>query len=205
MATIQSKYGRRFDEEFKREVAAPARRPGAKREPVARDPGVSAFSVARWKERDGSAPAAAAASAAGVGVAGAGTAPPHPGARERGPARAEDDPKRSRRPLLRAPAVKRGVIKALAGPPPVRKLCRTLGVARNAYYAAHKQAQRPRAPERTCAWENLFDHQFHLALARHACPMNPNSSAAAPPTSARLLSRDSVLRCIRMPSTPTTI
>ena len=51
MATTQSKYGRRFDEEFKREVAALASKPGAQQEQVARDLGVSAFSVARWKKR----------------------------------------------------------------------------------------------------------------------------------------------------------
>ena len=37
------------------------------------------------------------------------------------------------------------MIKQLAGQHPVRKLCRTLGVARSAYYAAQKKAQRPRA------------------------------------------------------------
>ena len=65
MATTQSKYGRRFDEEFKREVAALASKPGAKQEQVARDLGVSAFSVARWKKQYGSVPAS---SAPGVGV-----------------------------------------------------------------------------------------------------------------------------------------
>ena len=66
MATTQSKYGRRFDEEFKREVAALASKPGTKQEQVARDLGVSAFSVARWKKQYGSAPAPA--SAPGVSV-----------------------------------------------------------------------------------------------------------------------------------------
>ena len=42
MAITQSKYGRRFDEEFKRQVAALASQPGAKQEQVARDLGVSA-------------------------------------------------------------------------------------------------------------------------------------------------------------------
>lgn len=37
MATTQSKNGRRFDEEFEREVAALASKPGAKQEQVARD------------------------------------------------------------------------------------------------------------------------------------------------------------------------
>ncbi len=41
--------------------------------------------------------------------------------------------------------MKFGVIKQLAGEHPVRKLCRTLGVARSAYYAAQKKAERPRA------------------------------------------------------------
>ena len=67
MATTQSKYGRRFDEEFKREVAALASKPGAKQEQVARDLGVSAFSVARWKKQYASTPPAAS-SALGVGV-----------------------------------------------------------------------------------------------------------------------------------------
>lgn len=44
METTQSKFGRRFDEEFKREVAALASELGAKQEQVARDLGVSAFS-----------------------------------------------------------------------------------------------------------------------------------------------------------------
>ena len=43
--------------------------------------------------------------------------------------------------------MKIGVIKELAGQHPVRKLCRTLGVARSAYYAAQKKADRPRARE----------------------------------------------------------
>ena len=50
MATSQSKYGRRFDEEFKREVAALACRPGARQEQVARDLGVSPCSVSRGKK-----------------------------------------------------------------------------------------------------------------------------------------------------------
>ena len=41
--------------------------------------------------------------------------------------------------------MKHGVIKQLAGQHPVRKLCRTLGVARSAYYAAQKKRERPRA------------------------------------------------------------
>ena len=73
MATSQSKYGRRFDEEFKREVAALACRPGAKQEQVARDLGVSPYSVSRWKKQYGgdsqSAPAPASSSAPGVSVA----------------------------------------------------------------------------------------------------------------------------------------
>ena len=39
MRTTQSKYGRRFDEEFKREVAALASKLGAKQEQVARRSG----------------------------------------------------------------------------------------------------------------------------------------------------------------------
>ena len=53
MATTTSKYGRRFDEEFKREVAALASRPGASLEQVARDLGVSPWSVSRWRRQYG--------------------------------------------------------------------------------------------------------------------------------------------------------
>ena len=74
MATSQSKYGRRFDEEFKREVAALACRPGARQEQVARDLGVSPYSVSRWKKLygGGSDPAPGtptSASSPGVSVA----------------------------------------------------------------------------------------------------------------------------------------
>lgn len=65
MAITQSKFGRRFDEEFKREVAALASKPGAKQEQVARDLGVSPYSVARWKKQYSGGPAA---SAPGVSV-----------------------------------------------------------------------------------------------------------------------------------------
>ena len=41
--------------------------------------------------------------------------------------------------------MKHGAIKALAGAHPVRKLCRVFGVARSAYYAAQRKAERPRA------------------------------------------------------------
>ena len=54
MATSQSKFGRRFDEEFKREVATLASRPGARLEQVALDLGVSPWSVSRWKRQYGS-------------------------------------------------------------------------------------------------------------------------------------------------------
>ena len=53
MATTQSKYGRKFDEEFKREVATLATAPGKSDEQVGRDLGVSAHSVARWRRRFG--------------------------------------------------------------------------------------------------------------------------------------------------------
>ena len=72
----QSKYGRRFDEEFRREVAALACRPGAKLEQVARDLGVSPWSVSRWKKQygggdlpGGSAPATSVAASSGASVA----------------------------------------------------------------------------------------------------------------------------------------
>ena len=67
MSTTQSKDGRRFDEEFKREVAALASRPGAKQEQVARDLGVSPYSVSRWKKLYGQA-APLAVSALGLSV-----------------------------------------------------------------------------------------------------------------------------------------
>ena len=67
MATTQSKFGRRFDEEFKREVVALASRPGASDTQVARDLGVSLYSVGRWKKLYGPTPEAA--SAPGVSVA----------------------------------------------------------------------------------------------------------------------------------------
>ena len=66
MATIQSKFGRRFDEECKREVAALASRPGASDTQVARDLGVSPYSVGRWKKLYGPPPTTA--SAPGVSV-----------------------------------------------------------------------------------------------------------------------------------------
>ena len=59
MSITKSKYGRRFDEEFKREVAGLASRPGAKQEQVARDLGVSPYRVARWKKQYATAPASA--------------------------------------------------------------------------------------------------------------------------------------------------
>ena len=75
MPNNESKYGRRFDEEFRREVAALACRPGAKLEPVGRDLGVSPWSVSRWKKQDGgghqngSAPITSASVAPGASVA----------------------------------------------------------------------------------------------------------------------------------------
>ena len=73
MATSQSKDGRRFDEEFKREVAALASKPGATNEPVAGDLGVSPWSVSRWKrqyagggDEQASSEAAPAASVTGL-------------------------------------------------------------------------------------------------------------------------------------------
>ena len=72
MATSQSKYGRRFDEEFKREAAALASRPGARQEQVARGLGVSPYSVSRWKklygDGDHARGAAVPASSPGVSV-----------------------------------------------------------------------------------------------------------------------------------------
>ncbi len=73
MPNNESKYGRRFDEESRREVAALACRPGAKLEQVARDLGVSPWSVSRWKKQygggPGGAPAMPATSSPGASVA----------------------------------------------------------------------------------------------------------------------------------------
>ena len=67
-----SNKGRRFDEEFKREVAALAAQPGKTDEQVGRDLGVSAWSVSRWRRRygagDGGAPPAAVPSAPAAGT-----------------------------------------------------------------------------------------------------------------------------------------
>ncbi len=57
MATSQSQFGRRFDQEFKREVAALAGRPGARLEQGPGDLGVSPWSVARRKRQYGGASA----------------------------------------------------------------------------------------------------------------------------------------------------
>ena len=126
MSTTQSKYGRRFDEEFKKEVAALACRPGAKQEQVARDlgvealqrialekalrPGTSGDHVASWRQRGRTR-----------------TAHQSPGARERRPARAEDEPKKSGRHCLGTPAHRHGVISNLAGEFSIKALCRVLG------------------------------------------------------------------------------
>ena len=67
MATTQSKHGRRFEDEFRQEAAALARRPGATIAQVAHDLGVSAWSVARWRRRF--APAAANGVAPAPGAA----------------------------------------------------------------------------------------------------------------------------------------
>ena len=53
MATTQSKHGRKFDEEFRREAAALASQPGRRDEEVARDLGVSAWSISRWRKQFG--------------------------------------------------------------------------------------------------------------------------------------------------------
>ena len=53
MATTQSKHGRKFDEEFKREAATLASAPGKRDEEVARDLGVSAWSISRWRKQFG--------------------------------------------------------------------------------------------------------------------------------------------------------
>ena len=75
MPNNASKYGRRFDEEFRREVAALACRPGARLAQVAHDLGVSPWSVSRWKKQygggyqNGGAPVTSSPAAAGASVA----------------------------------------------------------------------------------------------------------------------------------------
>ena len=56
--------GRKFDEEFKREAAALASQPGRTDEAVARDLGVSAWSISRWRRQFGGAAKAAGGLAA---------------------------------------------------------------------------------------------------------------------------------------------
>ena len=73
MGTTQSKYGRRFDEEFKREAAALASRPGATIEQVGRDLGVSSWSVARWRRRYGGQEGSAATRSVSAPASGGGT------------------------------------------------------------------------------------------------------------------------------------
>ena len=145
MSTTQSKYGRGFDEEFKREVATLASRPGAKQEQLARDLGVSPYSVSRWKKRYGSGPALA--SSADVNVA---ELERRIKTLERENADLREqrgNPKKSGRHCLGTPARRHGVIKSLAGEFPVKALRRVLGVSRSGYYGAQKKAQRPRAKE----------------------------------------------------------
>ena len=76
MGTTQSKYGRRFDEEFKREVAALASRPGATIEQVGRDLGVSPWSVARWRRRYGGQEGSVATRSASAPAVGSGASVP---------------------------------------------------------------------------------------------------------------------------------
>ena len=56
--TKKSNTGRRFDEEFKREAARLAAQPGRTDEAVARDLGVSAWSISRWRKQFGLSKAA---------------------------------------------------------------------------------------------------------------------------------------------------
>ena len=58
MATTKSNCGRRFDEEFKRQAATLASQPGKRDEEVARDLGVSAWSISRWRKQFGLSKAA---------------------------------------------------------------------------------------------------------------------------------------------------
>ena len=154
MSTHQSKFGRRYDEEFKREVAALAARPETKDEQVARDLGVSVHSVARWRRRYGPSPAASTAVAAPTGAAvsvhaasreelGAGGARVAPRGRRGAPAARE--PKKSLGHLLGTPALKMAAAAQLVGQHPVAALCRTRQISRAGFYASRYQAIRPRA------------------------------------------------------------
>ena len=51
--------------------------------------------------------------------------------------------------------MKIGVIRSLAGEHSVRKLCRTLGVTRSAYYASEQKPQRPRARQNRALGEKI--------------------------------------------------
>ena len=102
MATTQSKYGRRFDEEFKREVATLASAPGATDGQVGRDLGVSAWSVSRWRRRYGLSKTGV--TAPGPGAAAARSAPPPSAAEWEGQVRAlkrENEELRQQRELLK--------------------------------------------------------------------------------------------------------
>ena len=179
VATTQSKFGRRFDEECKREVVTLATRAGASDPPVARDLGVSPYRVGRWKKQDGST---LPSCSPGVSVQ-------ELERRIRSLARENADLreqrtilKKSSRHLLRTPAMKIGVIRSLAGHHPARKLCRTLGVVRSAYYAAQKKAQRPRTKEkRTRVWARRrarFSRPVDAPTAVRGSPWRCNAPAS---------------------------
>ena len=148
--------GKRFDEEFKREAARLASQAGKTDEQVARDLGVSAWSVSRWRREFGLSegaggrrpqPGPGRGSSRDGQRGRAGASDPGVAARERRSARAENDLKKSRRHLLGRPALKMTAIAQLAGQHSVRMICRALGVARSAYYATAQKSARPRARE----------------------------------------------------------
>ena len=158
MATTQSKNGGRFDEECKREVAALASRPGATDEQVGRDLGVSAWSVARWRRCFGTDKSSGASTPAPATNALSTSSVSGPELERQIKALQRENAdwreqrslplKKSSRHLLGGPARKIGVSKALAGQHSVRKLCRPLGVARRACYAAEQKTTRARARAR---------------------------------------------------------
>ena len=167
MRPKQSKCGRRFDEEFKREVAALASQPGATIERVASDLGVSAHSVARWRRRlraeNGGAPSAAVAAsviprlapALSAAELGARSPRPAPGGGRAAPA--ARDPKKKPSPSSRFPRAEDGGRRTtLAGQFPVRALCRALGVSRSAFCAATGRPARPRAREDARLWVKII-------------------------------------------------
>ena len=168
MATSQSKYGRRFDEEFKREVAALAWRPGARQEQTARGLWAAAPAACRAGR---SSPAAVSPHRArpsfllplGFSVA-------ELERRIRAPERENADLRgqstlleKSGRHLLRTPAMKRATIQRLAGP--TRGTQALPGARRGARapLAPSKGSRRVRAPRPAPGSERKARERFEAS------------------------------------------